>query len=642
MHKLTFSVLVSLFLFVQVFASDTITRAFKSKNETEKVSYFRNLNQEAKIEHLAFFKSSFENLIEENTKAKERNKGFLFCLALIEQLEKSNIGAILNFKALLEDEKYNLTKRERMDIYVAMQESYLKLNLYSKVFDCNNQINSLIKEGEDYPLWSYNIQSRLYLQLQQYDKAIPQLKKEISLLLQNKKRDSLIIPSAYNDLGYYYSLVKKNDSAIYYFNRSLQLTKKNKNHIDPVSYNSLLINTQENIANSYLQQKQFDKAIEKIIAINNSLPNQDKKTPNYLSRQILLANAFLGKNDFAKVKELISIIDTYCCLNIISLKLDFLNLKHSFYKKTGKSDLAYDNLLIIKKLNDSLSNLQQQKLLKSTELNYVIEQSEREVLEKNKIIKEKENTIFTTIIGALSILLFVSFLFVRINRKKRFEIEKMNLSIAQKNTQIEASLKEKEILLKEIHHRVKNNLQIISGILDIQNFSIKEPEIKAILNEGQNRIQSIALLHKTMYQNKNFNAVNFDKYLAELISHSKQANYSLNKQIEIDFTTDDIQLEIDTAVPLGLILNELINNAYKHAFKEKQSGAISIALKEVDKKSYQLLFKDNGNGFAADFDVTKVKSVGYELINGLTKQLKGKLTTHNDNGAVIVIHFNTN
>ena len=642
MHKLTFSVLVSLFLFVQVFANDTITRAFKSKNETEKVSYFRNLNQEAKIEHLAFFKSSFENLIEENTKAKERNKGFLFCLALIEQLEKNNIGAILNFKALLEDEKYNLTKRERMDIYVAMQESYLKLNLYSKVFDCNNQINSLIKEGEDYPLWSYNIQSRLYLQLQQYDKAIPQLKKEISFLLQNKKRDSLIIPSAYNDLGYYYSLVKKNDSAIYYFNRSLQLTKKNKNHIDPVSYNSLLINTQENIANSYLQQKQFDKAIEKIIAINNSLPNQDKKTPNYLSRQILLANAFLGKNDFVKVKELIAIIDTYCCLNIISLKLDFLNLKHSFYKKTGKSDLAYDNLLIIKKLNDSLSNLQQQKLLKSTELNYVIEQSEREVLEKNKIIKEKENTIFTTIIGALSILLFVSFLFVRINRKKRFEIEKMNLSIAQKNTQIEASLKEKEILLKEIHHRVKNNLQIISGILDIQNFSIKEPEIKAILNEGQNRIQSIALLHKTMYQNKNFNAVNFDKYLAELISHSKQANYSLNKQIEIDFTTDDIQLEIDTAVPLGLILNELINNAYKHAFKEKQSGAISIALKEVDKKSYQLLFKDNGNGFASDFDVTKVKSVGYELINGLTKQLKGKLTTHNDNGAVIVIHFNTN
>ncbi|MQP23680.1 hypothetical protein GFJ94_01225 [Flavobacterium sp. LMO8] len=641
MHKLTFSVLVSLFLFVQVFASDTITRAFKSKNETEKVSYFRNLNYEAKREHLAFFKSSFENLIEENTKAKERNKGFLFCLALIEQLKKNNIGAILNFKALLEDEKYNLTKRERIDIYVAMQESYLKLNLYSKVFDCNNQINSLIKHGEDYPLWSYNIQSRLYLQLQQYYKAIPQLKKEISFLLQNKKRDSLIIPSAYNDLGYYYSLVDKNDSAIYFFNRSLQLTKKNKKHIDPVSYTNLLINTQENIANAYLHQKEFDKAINKIIAIDNLNPI-DFKNSTYLSRQIMLANAYLGKNDYKKTTELISKIDSYCCMNNISLKLLFLNLKHAFYKKTGNSDLAYDNLYLIKKTNDSISNVQQQKLLKSTELNYVIEQSEREVLEKNKIIKEKENTLFTTIIGALSILLILSFLFVRINRKKRFKIEKMNLSIAQKNTQIEASLKEKEILLKEIHHRVKNNLQIISGILDIQNFNIKDPEIKTIINEGQNRIQSIALLHKTMYQNKNFNAVNFDKYLAELISHSKQANYSLKKQIEIDFTTDDIQLEIDTAVPLGLILNELINNAYKHAFREKQSGNITISLKEIENKSYQLIFNDNGNGFASEFDVTKVNSVGYELINGLTKQLKGKLTTHNEKGAVIVINFNTN
>ena len=642
MHKLTFSVLVSFFLFTYAFANSIITKTFITKTETEKVTYFRNLNKEAKIEHLLFFKNSFKNLIEKNITDKERNKGFLFCLALIDQLEKNNINAILNFKALLEDKKFNLTKRERMDIYVAMQESYLKLNLYSKVFECNNQINSLIQQGEDYPLWSYNIQSRLYLQLQQYDKAIFQLKKEIAFLLQNKKRDSLIIPSAYNDLGYYYSLVKKNDSAIYFFNQSLQISKKNKKNIDSISYVNLLINTKENIANSYLQLNEFDKAIKEITTINNSLTEQNKKTPSYLNRQILLAKAFLGKKDFVKVKELIENIDNNCCLNIISLKINFLNLKHSYYNKIGKSDLAYENLLIIKKLTDSLFNIQQQKFLKSTELNYVIEQNEREVLEKNKIIKEKENMIFTTIIVGLSVLLIISFLFVRVNRKKRFKIEKMNLSIAQKNSQIEASLKEKEILLKEIHHRVKNNLQIISGILDLQNFSIKEPEIKAILNEGQNRIQSIALLHKTMYQNQNFNAISFDKYLAELISYSKQTYSILDKAIEIHFSSDTIQLEIDTAVPLGLILNELINNAYKHAFKSKESGFIAITFKEISKKSYQLIFKDNGNGFATDFDATKIKTVGYELINGLTKQLKGKLTTYNDSGAIVVINFNMN
>lgn len=640
MNIKTFSIFFLLF-FQFVLPKDTIVKTFKIKKEIEKVFYFRSLHQEDKLKYILLFKEEFFLLKNKNSTNKKKEKPYIFCLGLIDQLNKNHIQAISKFNELLENKDYKLCNKERMDIYVAMQESYLKLNLYSKVFDSNRQINTLIEKGVDYPLWSYNIQSRLYLQLQQYNKAIPQLKKEISFLLQNKKRDSLIIPSAYNDLGYYYSLVKKNDSAIYFFNKSVELTKKNKKHIDPVSYSNLLINTQENIANSYLHQNAFDKAISKIIAID-SLTSIDFKNSNYLTRQIILANAFLGKNDYKKVSELISKIDSYCCMNNTALKLLFLNLKHAFYKKTGNSDLAYDNIYLIKKINDSIFNLQQQTLLKSTELNYVIEQNEREVLEKNEIIKEKESTIFITIISGLSTLLFFSFLFVRINRKKRFEIEKMNLSIAKQNSQIEASLKEKELLLKEIHHRVKNNLQIISGILDIQNFSTKDPEIKAILNEGHNRIQSIALLHKTMYQNKNFDAVNFDKYLAELISHSKQVNYLSNKTIAIDFTSDNIQLEIDTAVPLGLILNELINNAYKHAFNEKTLGTIVIVLKEITPKNYQLLFKDNGNGFASNFDVTKVKSVGYELINGLTKQLKGKLTTHNDNGAVIVIDFNTN
>lgn len=642
MYKLTFSVLVSLFLIINVaFANDTIVNTFKSRSKTEKVSYFRNLHKEDKIKHLQFFETSFSKLVDDNLKSKEKTKSFLFCLALIEQLKENDILAISDFKALLEDEKFNLTKRERMDIYVAMQESYLKLNLYSKVFDCNNQINNLIEQGVDYPLWSYNIQSRLYLQLQQYDKAIPQLKKEITFLLQNKKRDSLIIPSAYNDLGYYYSLVNKNDSALYFFNKSYQLTLKNKNYIDAVSYKSLLVNTQENIANSYLHKNEYEKAINQILLINNNF-DSNKENPNYLSRQIMLANAYLGKQNFEKVKILIDEINQLCCFNIVSLKIQFLNLKHSYYKKTGNDKLAYENLLLIKNYNDSISNIQQLKLLKSTELNYVIEENEREVLEKNKIIKEKENTIFLIVIIGLSTLLIGSFFFIRINRKKRIEIEKMNLDIAQKNSTIKSSLKEKEILLKEIHHRVKNNLQIISGILDIQNFSIKEPEIKAILNEGQNRIQSIALLHKTMYQNQNFSAVNFKQYLNELITYSKQSNYSLNKNIDIKINVDTIQLEIDYAVPLGLIINELINNAYKHAFKNFENGLIIIELKEHQNNNYSLLFKDNGNGFPENFDINKLNSVGFELINGLTKQLNGKISITNENGATTKINFNTN
>lgn len=132
------------------------------------------------------------------------NKDFLFALAFAIQLQNQHLNAISKFNELIKNKKYNLSTTERITIYVRMQESYLKLNLYSKVFDVNKKIKDLIAQGGEYPIWSYNIESRLYLQLEQYDKAIEQLKSEIKILHRNTKRDSIIIPSAYNDLGYYH------------------------------------------------------------------------------------------------------------------------------------------------------------------------------------------------------------------------------------------------------------------------------------------------------------------------------------------------------------------------------------------------------------------------------------------------------
>lgn len=227
MNFKTFSIL---FLLVTqfVFSNDTIVSTFNAKKGIEKVSYFRSLHQEDKLKHLLLFKNEFLQLKNKNTPNKAKEKPFVFCLGLIDQLDQKHIQAISRFNQLLENSNYKLSDNERMDIYVAMQESYLKLNLYSKVFDSNKQINTLIKKGVNYPLWSYNIQSRLYLQLQQVDKAIVQLKKEIEVLQQNPKRDSLIIPSAYNDLGYFYALVNKNDSALIYYNKALHKAYRGK------------------------------------------------------------------------------------------------------------------------------------------------------------------------------------------------------------------------------------------------------------------------------------------------------------------------------------------------------------------------------------------------------------------------------
>ena len=171
--------------------------------------------------------------------------------------------------------------------------------------------------------------------------------------------------------------------------------------------------------------------------------------------------------------------------------------------------------------------------------------------------------------------------FFQNNRKKRFEIEKMNLSITNKNKTIEVSLHEKEMLLKEVHHRVKNNLQVISGILSLQNSIVTDEKAKQILAEGQDRIQAIALLHKTMYQNDNFNHVNLQTFINELITYIKQANKSLQKNITVIQDIENITFSIDTAIPLSLIINEIITNCYKHAFTNTTEGQISIAIKTI-------------------------------------------------------------
>ncbi len=214
----------------------------------------------------------------------------------------------------------------------------------------------------------------------------------------------------------------------------------------------------------------------------------------------------------------------------------------------------------------------------------------------------------------------------------------MNAEISAKNATIKESLSEKEMLLKEIHHRVKNNLQIISGILELQNLNVNDETAKIILKEGQARIQSIALIHKTLYQSKNFSKVPFQNYLTELLQ-AIQATYGNNQsKIEVNINANNIELGINTAIPLSLIINEIVTNCFKHAFIGKENGNITI---ELSKQSdyFQLIVADDGNGLPADFNINRLHSVGFDLIKGLSKQLEGNFNFESENGTKITIHF---
>jgi two-component sensor histidine kinase len=225
-------------------------------------------------------------------------------------------------------------------------------------------------------------------------------------------------------------------------------------------------------------------------------------------------------------------------------------------------------------------------------------------------------------IFTLSLFLFLGYNF-RIKRLMR-EKEKLEKTVAERTEKLSLTLKQKEILLKEIHHRVKNNLSVISSLLELQSFETNNPAAKEALLEGQNRVASIALIHQKLYQTDHLASLDFKDFISEMYVQIAIIFKKKDQNIDFHITAEGIQLDIDTAVPLGLIINELISNSFKYAFKQLASPQIQIHLLKLADSSYLLEYTDNGPGLPIDYDFEKSNSLGLRLIRSLAKQLSGK------------------
>ena len=204
--------------------------------------------------------------------------------------------------------------------------------------------------------------------------------------------------------------------------------------------------------------------------------------------------------------------------------------------------------------------------------------------------------------------------------------------------QISKSLKEKEILLSEIHHRVKNNLAVISGLLQMQIWETEDIAAETALKDSQLRVQSIALVHEKLYQSENLSYIQFDYYIRDLLQAISSTYMDSHVSVNIDTDLEDIVLNINQAIPCSLLLNELIVNAYKHAFDKNESGNIYVKTHKEEDTVY-LYVKDDGVGFPKDFDFEAASSLGMTLINTLTQQLHGEIMMKNDNGAIFEVNF---
>jgi two-component sensor histidine kinase len=286
--------------------------------------------------------------------------------------------------------------------------------------------------------------------------------------------------------------------------------------------------------------------------------------------------------------------------------------EHGFYKES--LDFMTESSILTRKiyseeLAESLADYKTKELKKNKELEV-------------KQAKERVNfyITFSGVIAGLMILLI--FVFIN-NRKKSIKLEEKN--------------KENELLLKEIHHRVKNNFQTISSLIEMQGKNIEDEKTLVRLKEGQSRIKSMSLIHQKLYQKDMISTIDFQEYAVQLIDQilNLYGYPKTNVKIEVN----GLNLDVDTAIPIGLILNELVTNSCKYAFKENQEACLCLSFSQQKPGEFKLIYKDNGPGIPSSFDLKKSESLGLRLIQRLTKQLQGTFNYKFEGFSVFEIEF---
>jgi two-component sensor histidine kinase len=201
------------------------------------------------------------------------------------------------------------------------------------------------------------------------------------------------------------------------------------------------------------------------------------------------------------------------------------------------------------------------------------------------------------------------------------------------------SLQQKEVLLREVHHRIKNNLQIISSLLDIQASYVQDPHIAGMFTDIQNRVVSMALIHETLYQSSDLGLVDFGRYIRSLAEQIFRSYNILADRIALQIHADEVMLDTNQAIPCGLILNELLSNCLKHAFPSDRGGEVHIELRADTRRRVTMIVRDTGIGFPAHMDFRQTETIGLQLVQALSEQLGGTLDLESNGGTAFKLSF---
>lgn len=559
------------------------------------------------------------------------------------------------------------SRSSRLDLALTNLEEalglYRTLSDKEGIIDCLNQIGVIHKELNNYSEAitmyheAYEIARRngkakkmaatcvnlgvVLKNQQKYAEAINYYHKAEEIFLIENDNNGLA--DIYNNLGTVYRNQKNYKAALRNFEKAIH-HRTLSGKLDRLSY------TYNNLGIVYTEQNDFNKAKEFLTkAEKEKLKYHDYKS--LASTYINFSEVYLAQKNTDQYYHYAQMAEKYARMFGQFELVRVVKLNNSqFEAATGNYKGAYEELSELYLDIDTL-DLQSQKVLttvlqakfsdrqKSTEISQLSESNSLLEREKKALEREKNRTL-SLIYILLFVLLFLVFILIllfknqkalRINQQ---ELRKTNDELIKTTLSIE----EKETLLKEIHHRVKNNLQIIKSLIRLQKDTIEDERMDAILLEFEQRVASMALVHESLYRSKDLASVNVREYFESLVRDLVEA-YNLDKSIITKLDIYNGSLGIDTLIPLGLLTNEIISNALKYAFTGRENGIITVDLKKISEEELVLIIGDDGIGFDFELERDTSNTLGTELIVALVEQLDGEYTFTSDKGSNFSIRF---
>jgi two-component sensor histidine kinase len=424
------------------------------------------------------------------------------------------------------------------------------------------------------------------------------------------------------------------------------LTEYNAQNL-PLPYASKTLNI-TTLAKCYSALKQYAQA-EKYILQALAMSEQGFDKPTNATVQYAAIQFYVTTGQYRKAQPLLKAIldrlnkpgrinDEYREANLLQFKVD---------SALGNYPSAIKHYQAYTALRDSIFNETKSKQIEELGIRYETEKKEQALKlkekdnallrEQNKAGQAQRNALMGGTLLLLS-LLGLGYNRYRLKKQSNLQLQARQEEINHKNASLQQLLVDKERLLKEIHHRVKNNLQVVMSLLDSQADSLQDKAALSAIQESQHRVQAMALIHQKLYQSESIARIPMAEYIEEVVAYLSDS-YSLYQPIHFDVEVEDIELDVTLAVPLGLIINEAITNAFKYAFPQGRAGTISLRLQRLEQSSYELIIADDGVGFPANYDPSRSRSLGMTLIHGFSRQLGGKLTITSSSGMCISLKF---